>query len=178
MHRTEAAANEEEGDRSAAPARRHFWTDPHSGNQYFVALQQDDENPKAEAAGTANGVHVTVAKAERIEFPVTTTQPASLIASRELEIHSRVAGFIAECDVETGDRVKQGELLALIEAPDLDAEIERAEDAAEEAAAERERAEAVLEVAGAAIEANRANVGEAEAAVAATWKAAPRAQRR
>jgi multidrug efflux pump subunit AcrA (membrane-fusion protein) len=110
MRPAEAAPTEEERDRSAAPARRDFWTDPQNGNQYFVALEQDDESPTAEAAGTAKGVQVTVAEAKRAERRVETRQPATLMASREAEVRSRVAGVVAECNVETGDRVKKGEL--------------------------------------------------------------------
>jgi multidrug resistance efflux pump len=35
---------------------------------------------------------------------------------------------VAERNMGLGDRVKKGEILAVIEAPDLDAEMERAED--------------------------------------------------
>ncbi|HUY32576.1 MAG TPA: efflux RND transporter periplasmic adaptor subunit [Pirellulales bacterium] len=154
-----------------------FWDDVTSGNQYFVALQQSDtvqENDKeqgTEARGDGP-VRVTVAKAERADFRVESTQPGTVTASRTAEIYARVTGFVAERNVEIGDRVKKGELLAVIEAPELDVEIELAEEAAEEATADRERYEAGAEVAKAAIKANGAKLAEAESAVESARKLA------
>ena len=108
---------------------------------------------------------VKVAKVERSDFQVTTAAVGTLVASRELQLHSRVTGFVAECNVEIGARVKKGELLAEIEAPDLDSEMELAEELAEEAAAQREGAEARVDAAKAAIESDRSKVAEAESAV-------------
>jgi len=160
-----AAASEEGADPSAAPAQQNLIFDRATGNQVFAAFQQGDDDQSTKAAVADQSVHVMIAKVERGDFQVTTTQPGTLIASREVEIHSRVTGFVAECNAEIGVRVKKGELLAVIEAPDLDAEMEQAEEMADEAAAQREGAEARVDVAKAVIESDVAKVAEAKSAV-------------
>jgi HlyD family secretion protein len=159
------AASEDVADDSAVPVQTNSWFDRETGNQYFVALQQSGDEPSLEAGGASPGVQVTVAKVERTDLEVALHLMGALIASREVKIHSRVKGFVAECNVEMGVRVKKGELLAVIEAPDLDAEMEQSEETADEAAAQREGAEARVDAAKAAIESDRAKVAEAESAV-------------
>ena len=159
------AASEDFADDSTVPVQTNFGFDREKGNQYFVALQQGGDEQSTEADGADQSVQVTVTRVERADFPVTLSLLGTLIASREVDVHSRVTGFVAECNVEIGVRIKKGELLAVIEAPDLDAEMEQAEEMAEEAAAQREAAEARVDAAKAAIESDRAKVAEAESAV-------------
>jgi len=62
-------------------------------------------------------------------------------------IYAKVAGFVKRVDVDRGSTVRQGQLLATLEAPEMQAQIVEAESKAQ--AIELQRAEAVAKLAGA-----------------------------
>ena len=62
-------------------------------------------------------------------------------------IYAKVAGFVKRVDVDRGSTVKHGQLLATLEAPEMQAQIVEAESKAQ--AVELQRAEAVAKLAGA-----------------------------
>jgi RND family efflux transporter MFP subunit len=62
-------------------------------------------------------------------------------------IYAKVAGFVRRVDVDRGSTVKHGQLLATLEAPEMQAQIVEAESKAQ--AVELQRAEAVAKLAGA-----------------------------
>ncbi len=43
---------------------------------------------------------------------------------QEVDVHAKVAGYIRVIRVEVGDRVKQGQVLAVLEVPELRAELQ------------------------------------------------------
>lgn len=83
-----------------------------------------------------------------IARPVTVGQdlvlPGETAAWYETTIYARVSGYVAKWLVDIGDHVKQGQVLAIIETPELDAELQaaRAQLKASEAQVEARRAEA------------------------------------
>ncbi len=46
---------------------------------------------------------------------------------QEVEIHAKVAGYVRKINVDIGDRVKSGEVLAVLEVPELNAQVSGAE---------------------------------------------------
>src|SRR5437660_5150885 len=52
--------------------------------------------------------------------------PASIHGYIETPIYAKVAGYLKEIDVDKGDRVKQGQVLALLEAPEIDNQVRNA----------------------------------------------------
>jgi RND family efflux transporter MFP subunit len=70
--------------------------------------------------------------------------PAATKAWYRTTIYSRVSGYLQDWDVDIGDRVKKGQILATIETPDLDAQLDaaRAELKAAEAEAKVREADA------------------------------------
>lgn len=52
------------------------------------------------------------------------TLPATLIPLREATLHARASGYVRRWNVEMGDRVRQGQVLAEIEVPELDRELD------------------------------------------------------
>ena len=50
-----------------------------------------------------------------------------LVAFRDVDIYAKVSGFIKSLNVDVGSEVKQGQLLALAEAPELSAQLSSAE---------------------------------------------------
>ena len=67
---------------------------------------------------------------------------------QEVDVHAKVAGYIQKIFVDVGDKVKTGQVLAILEVPELNAQVEgaradirRSEDAIRRAQSEIERAE-------------------------------------
>ena len=104
-------------------------------------------------------VKVRVAKVKREDFVVyKSSQPCTLVASRTVSLYARVSGIITRRNAELGDRVKKGDVLAEIDAPEIAEDVLIAQADADEAEATRLQAEASVEVA-------QANIAEAKAAL-------------
>jgi RND family efflux transporter MFP subunit len=86
------------------------------------------------------------------------TLPASLEPIQEIPIFARCDGYLVQRFVDIGDRVKAGQLLATIDAPELDRQVEQAEADLHQSQAQVKAAEAELARA-------RAVVATSEAAV-------------
>ncbi|WP_158744022.1 efflux RND transporter periplasmic adaptor subunit [Acidisphaera sp. L21] len=69
---------------------------------------------------------VQVAKAKLEDGPVTFTLPGTVSAFDQATIYARATGYIAERRVDIGSRVKKGDLLFRISAPDLDQQLAQA----------------------------------------------------
>src|SRR4029434_3554774 len=54
------------------------------------------------------------------------TLPGSTRALQETTLYARTSGFIRQILVDIGDVVKEGQLLAVIESPEIDEELARA----------------------------------------------------
>lgn len=63
----------------------------------------------------------------------------------EVDIHAKVAGYLKSINVDIGDRVKKGQLLATLEVPELADELKQAEASIRESEAEIDRAKGDLE---------------------------------
>ncbi len=63
---------------------------------------------------------VRTAPAEEDDKPMTLTLPGQTEAFDHADIFARATGYIAERRVDIGSRVKKGDLLVRIAAPDLD----------------------------------------------------------
>jgi RND family efflux transporter MFP subunit len=94
-------------------------------------------------------VRTTLAKTE--DQPVPLTLPGTTLAFDQASIYARATGYIAERRVDIGSRVKQGDLLARITAPDLDAQLSQA-------AAQLGQTQAALTQANAMVDQARANL--------------------
>lgn len=53
--------------------------------------------------------------------------PGELVAFRDVDIYAKVSGFIKSLNVDVGSEVRQGQLLALAEAPELSAQLSSAD---------------------------------------------------
>jgi RND family efflux transporter MFP subunit len=70
--------------------------------------------------------NVRVATLQASDKPVLVTLPATTSAFAAANIFARASGYIEQRAVDIGDRVKEGQLLALIVAPELDHQIAQA----------------------------------------------------
>lgn len=70
---------------------------------------------------------VTVVSPKRVPTTETVTLPGNIAGWYEAPIYARVTGYVKMWHKKYGDRVKQGDLLAEISTPDLDAEYRQAQ---------------------------------------------------
>ena len=97
---------------------------------------------------------VAVVAVERGDVTQSITIGAEFRANQEIDVHAKVAGFLKTITVDVGDHVKDGQLLAVLEIPELqnemqqdDAAVTRADEEINRAQADLERAESAHEVA-------------------------------
>lgn len=119
---------------------------------------------------------IAVAHAAETELPVVNVVRAQLApATAELilpgnteavtvaHIYARASGYVSKRFVDIGSVVKAGQVLAVIESPELDQQVAQARASAEQARAALEQSRANLEQARAAVVQARANVQTAKA---------------
>ena len=81
-----------------------------------------------------------------VSHPVseTVTLPGEFTPYLSVSLHAKVAGYVERVLVDRGSEVKQGDLLAVLTAPEMTAQIAEAESKVQAADAERLQAEAQL----------------------------------
>jgi RND family efflux transporter MFP subunit len=79
---------------------------------------------------------VAVAKATRTDLSSDLVLTAEFEPFQEIDVMAKVSGYIKEINVDIGDRVKEGQLLATLEIPEMQDDLTRAAAAIEEANAE------------------------------------------
>jgi RND family efflux transporter MFP subunit len=109
---------------------------------YFAGIQPRlraaAELSARDAAASRPVVNIFVAVKETA--PTVVTLPASIEAFQDTPIYARSTGYIAKWTADIGDRVKAGQVLAVIDAPDLDQELNQAKASWEQAKANTELA--------------------------------------
>jgi len=88
---------------------------------------------------------VTVVAAKRASTMGDLMLPGNIQAVTEAPILARAEGYVVRRYVDIGDRVTAGQLLAVVDAPDLDQQVRQAQAAVEQAQADLARANAALE---------------------------------
>lgn len=79
---------------------------------------------------------VAVAKVDREDLYREVTIPAEFRPYVEVELHAKVSGYVDQMNVDFGDRVKAGQLLATLEVPELSDELHNAIAAVQKAEAD------------------------------------------
>ena len=87
-------------------------------------------------------VTVAVVRIERSDFVRELTVQAEFRPLQEVELHAKVAGFLDRILVDIGDRVEVGQILAELEIPELNADLEHARAVVSRSEAEVARGEA------------------------------------
>lgn len=86
------------------------------------------------------------------------TLPANIQAIQEFSIYARADGYLKQRLVDIGDRVKKGQLLMVIDAPELEQQLKGAQATMQQAKAQLKSAEADLAQSVSLIENNKASV--------------------
>src|ERR1700747_3777099 len=87
------------------------------------ATEADDP----EHAATADAVVAAVAKVERGPIENTLTIAGEFKPFQDVDVHAKVAGYIKKIYVDVGGHVKQGQTLAILEVPELAAQVSGAD---------------------------------------------------
>lgn len=89
-----------------------------------TSCSRGTQQPPPAAAGPPTIEVVTVTERQ---LDATTGMPGELEAYENVEVYPRVAGFVKAVRVDRGSQVRAGDLLALLETPELDAQRAEAE---------------------------------------------------
>jgi RND family efflux transporter MFP subunit len=112
----------------------------------YIPLQRRDTLVRAESEQRTKDVpRMEVIRVGRSTAQSELTLPGTLQAVTEAPILARADGYLKQRMVDLGDRVKAGQPLAEIDAPELDQQIHQAEAAVAQAEASVEQAQASLE---------------------------------
>jgi RND family efflux transporter MFP subunit len=87
---------------------------------------------------------VSVVKVARGDLSQTVTLAAEFRPFQEVEVHAKVAGYVKSINVDVGDRVNAGQLLAVLEIPELQDDMVTAEASVKRSQEEVNRAQADL----------------------------------
>lgn len=131
-----------------------------------VALATDSESAAHETAPaeeSAEIVRVETVKPVKGGIARTTTRPATVIAFESAQLYSKVSGYLKLQPVDIGSQVKRGQVLAEIDAPELDKDLQRAKSAVDQTKTEVAQAIARLATTKADYEASLAAVKQSEA---------------
>jgi RND family efflux transporter MFP subunit len=101
--------------------------------------------PRADDAASNEPPTVAVAKITRGDVAQVLKVNAELRPFQEIDVHAKVAGYLKAINVDVGDRVSPGQLLAVLEIPELQDEIQQDEAGVKRAQEEINRAQADLE---------------------------------
>lgn len=105
----------------------------------FISACSHSENIEARS-GPPQAQVVAVAKAEPESLARQTVLSAEFRPYQEIEIHAKVAGYVKRIYVDVGDRVKQGQVLATLEIPEMTNDLTRAAATREHSSSEVQRA--------------------------------------
>jgi RND family efflux transporter MFP subunit len=95
----------------------------------------------------------------------TTTQPSSVLAYESVPLQSAVSGYLKKLNVDIGSKVKKGEVLAVIEVPELVKQLQHQEAVVKQTMATVAQMRARKDAAKADLNAAKAAVKQAKAAV-------------
>jgi membrane fusion protein (multidrug efflux system) len=111
---------------------------------YFLAINPRLQNNKelAAIAASAGQKTVTVVKPTQSDAIAPLILPGNIQANRSASIYARVDGYLKQWYVDIGDHVHEGQVLADIEAPQIDANLREAQAQLELAAANLKLAQA------------------------------------
>ncbi len=118
------------------------------------------DQPRAVASGSGA---VEVIYPRKGDMDRTTTQPGSVQAFESVDLYAGVSGYLKSQAVDYGSHVKKGDVLAQVDVPDLEKQVERDRAAQDQASARVRLAKAGVTSAQADLEAAKAAVTEAEA---------------
>ncbi|WZO96500.1 efflux RND transporter periplasmic adaptor subunit [Isosphaeraceae bacterium EP7] len=120
---------------------------------------------KATSAGPPPVARVTTIVPERMTIRRVSEQPGQIEAAEVTPIHSKLSGYVRSVAVDIGDRVTQGQVMAELRMPEVEADLKQKRATIEQAQAEAKQAEAAVAVALAGVASAEAKVSEIQAGI-------------
>lgn len=120
-------------------------------------------NESQTVAERSSGVRVEVIHPRKGNMERTTTQPGSIHAYESVQLYAGVSGYLKGQAVDIGDRIKRGQILATVDVPELQKQVQRHLSGVERARAVVLQMKARVVSAKAELEAAQASVPQAEA---------------
>lgn len=116
-------------------ARRHGWAFAVAAVSLSMLCAGCSRSEAGPGASSPAVPVAPVASAVRTDLSKTVIVEAELRPYQEVDLHAKVSGYLQKINVDIGDRVKAGDLIAVLEVPELNDELNQA-------VATRQRAEA------------------------------------
>ncbi len=107
----------------------------HARKAEAAAQQREQDDPE-----------VTVVEIKRTSAPGELTVPGTTTPLTEAYLYARANGYLKKRYVDIGDHVRKGQLMAVIDAPDLDQQVEQARQQVRQAEAEEAQQQAQLDL--------------------------------
>lgn len=139
------------------------------------AQQMEETPPRGADDGPV--IRVTTVSPERMTLRRVTEEPGRVEPFESAPIHAKLAGYVKVVNVDIGDKVTRGQVLAELDVPEIEADAQRTRAGVTRAEAEARQSEAAVEVARSSLAAAEARKVEAEATTRRTeadlsrWKA-------
>lgn len=111
----------------------------------IVHARHGTGTPVSQAAGSNTLPLVSVTPSRREDLSDQLKLSAEFLPFQEISVYARVAGYVRQMKVDVGDRVGTGDVIAVLEIPELDNDLQRAAAATERAAQEVVRAKAAYD---------------------------------
>jgi HlyD family secretion protein len=142
-----------------------------SGSTYMTMRRPTSSARANESSSKTKGIPVRFTHAKKGVLERLSTQPGSIQAYESVDLYAKVPGFLKTQTVDIGDRVKQGQVLAVVDVPELDAQLERSHAARDHARSQVLQMKARVNSAEADLDAADSAVVQAEATAksSAAW---------
>jgi RND family efflux transporter MFP subunit len=92
----------------------------------LAALYVRQGRTKASASDPSGGTVVAVVEVKRQDLTKVISAPAEFRPYTEVNVYAKVAGYVSRMDVDVGDEVTKGELIAILEVPEIKDDLDHA----------------------------------------------------
>ena len=103
----------------------------------LIACQNPSPDRLPDRSASQGPITVAVQLPQRRSLQTNASLTGEFRPYQQVDLYSKVSGYLRKIDVDAGSRVRAGDVIALLDAPELQAEVEQA-------AAGRKRAESEL----------------------------------
>ena len=93
---------------------------------YLIAATGCGHSGSSPSASADAPVRAAVVQVRRAPLSNTLSIAGEFLPYQEVELHAKVAGYIRNINVDIGDRVRRGQVLAVLEIPELTAQLQAA----------------------------------------------------
>ena len=112
---------------------------------FWAIRSKSGDNASDNVAASDQGPVAPVAAVKRGNIGDTLTIAGAFKPFQEVDIHAKVSGYVRTMNVDVGDHVKEGQVLAVLEVPELAAELSGAEASVRRGQEEIRRAQSDIE---------------------------------